>query len=418
MEAMLELVMDLDSTEGRALRAEIAATQLGRRSTPAFVQRLRHGRDPELVRLALRVEEAARRAVERFPDADRLLFTPELLEQATAHPVSAHRAGSLLNCGRVLDLGCGAGADLTRLAGAGVSVVGLERDPLAAALAQRNLAALDLAGEVHCGEYPGAVLPPYDALFVDPARRDPGRGPVGARRRFDPAGFSPSPAALRPLLAAAGAWAVKWGPGLDLGPAALTAPGALLEGFAGDDYSLEVVSWRGGVREAVLRGGAARCEAGPVATVLAPRLDVAEATHYRGSLDAAPPPVAAPGAWILEPDGSLLRTGLLNAFAAEHGLALLAPDIAYLTADVPPATPFLRRWRRLETLRFSVGRLQVALDRHGAGRVAVKKRGFSRSPEALLADLRLRGERELVVFIHRDVSGHTAHLAEPEESSA
>ena len=34
---------------------------------------------------ALRVAEARRRAVRKFPDAERLWFTPELLEQASAH---------------------------------------------------------------------------------------------------------------------------------------------------------------------------------------------------------------------------------------------------------------------------------------------------------------------------------------------
>ena len=226
------------------------------------------------------------------------------------------------------------------------------------------------------------------------------------------------PAALRPVRAAADAWAVKWGPGLDLSHAALSAPGALLESFAPQDYDLEVVSWRGGVREAVFWGGAAGCGTGPVATVLAPRLDAAEATRFRGDPTAPPPPVAEPGVWILEPDGSLLRTELLNAFAARYGLALLAPEIAYLTADTPPDSPFLRRWRRLESLRYSVGRLQKALDRLGAGRLVVKKRGFNRSPESLSAELRLRGDRELTVFIHRDAAGHVAHLTEPEDSPA
>lgn len=418
------LVDVLISPAGEDLLARIgAATAAG--TAPLPMQRaLRRDHPADLVRLALRVAEARRAATAKFPDAGRLLFTPELLEQATAHPVARHRAERFAGCGPVLDLGCGAGGDLTRLAGAGLPVAGLERDPLAAALARANLLRLGLDGRVVDGEHPGADLPPHEALFADPARREPGRGPAGAQRRYDPRQFSPSPRELRPLLEGARAWAVKWGPGLDLDHETLTAPGAILAGMTPAQYAVEVVGWQGTVREAVLWGGPDLRRDGTapgaprLATVLDGGLADARASTYAADPVASPPPLSEPAAFLAEPDGTLLRSGLLDAFAREHGLAALALGIAYLTAPACFASPWLRWWRRLESLPWSPERLQAALDRRDAGSVVIKKRGFPLTPEQVRAGLKLRGSRELTVLLHRADdgrsarAGYMAHLAE------
>ena len=412
-DAPAALVAALRSPGGRSLLQEVCDATAERRRRPAFLAGLRRRHPAPLVTLALRVAEAAERAPRKFPDADRLLFTPALLEQATPHPVAARRAARLAPLGRVLDAGCGAGGDLTRLALAGAAVVGLERDPLAAALAAANLAAVGGWGEVRRGVFPADAPAAVDALFVDPARRDPGRGPAGARRRRDPADFAPAPGEIRPWLDRVAGWAVKWGPGLPLDHAALTAPGAVLAGLTREAYAVEVVSWNGAVREAVLWGGACRPE-GRTATLLVGGPADAAAHVYRGDPDAPPPPVIEPGPYLAEPDGALLRAGLLNAFAREHDLALLAPGIAYLTAERPVGGPWLRWWRRLATFPFSLRRLQRELTAAGAGRVVVKKRGFPLAPEELRRRLRLRGEQEMVVFIHRTSRGHMVHLGVPD----
>ena len=45
----------------------------------------------------------------------------------------------------------------------------------------------------------------------------------------------------------------------------------------------------------------------------------------------------APGRWIVDPDGAVVRAGLVRQYAARHGLWQLDPDIAYLTGDRLPA---------------------------------------------------------------------------------
>ncbi len=327
--------------------------------------------------------------------------------------MARHRAQRLAPLGPVLDLGCGAGGDLTRLAAAGAAVTGLEADPLAAALARANLAALGLAGEVITGRYPETALPPHRALYIDPARR------AGGRRHRDPRAFSPAPALIAPLLARAEAWCLKWGPALPLDAAALSGPAGPLAGLGAGDWELETVSWRGDLREALLWGGAARRGAPRQATLLQGDLRDTRPLSYAAPPGeaASPPPAAPPGGgesgWVHEPDPALIRAGLVDAFAREHALAPLAPDIAYLAGEAV-ASPFLRRWRILEILPLSLGGLQAALDRHGAGPIVLKKRGFPLDPETLRPRLVGRGERPVTVLIYRDGrDGRDRALAAP-----
>ena len=46
--------------------------------------------------------------------------------------------------------------------------------------------------------------------------------------------------------------------------------------------------------------------------------------------------VGAPGRWIVDPDGAVVRAGLVRQYATRHGLWQIDPDIAYLTGDRVP----------------------------------------------------------------------------------
>ena len=86
------------------------------------------------------------------------------------------------------DLGCGVGAETVALARAGLRVRAVDADPLTAAMAAANVAALGLADRVagrvrHAHEE--CDLSTVDAAFCDPARR------TGGGRVFDPRAYSP-----------------------------------------------------------------------------------------------------------------------------------------------------------------------------------------------------------------------------------
>ncbi|CAM5444090.1 hypothetical protein SBADM41S_02106 [Streptomyces badius] len=179
------------------------------------------------------------RAVAKFgaEDAYRMYFTPNGVEQATRTSVAAHRAARFAGLGvrSVADLCCGIGGDAIALARAGISVLAVDRDPLTAEVARANAEALGLGEliEVRCADVTEIDTAPYDAVFVDPARRG-GRG-----RIFDPEAYSP------PL-----SWATA---------AALKAPRAALKiapgiphEAIGPEAEAEWISDGGDVKEAVL----------------------------------------------------------------------------------------------------------------------------------------------------------------------
>ena len=87
---------------------------------------------------------------------------------------------------RVCDLGTGSGALLLLLArrAGGLSLTGVERDPLAARTARDNLAASGLPGEIVRGDWREALLP---AGAFDLAVSNPPYFPPGSGKGRDPA---------------------------------------------------------------------------------------------------------------------------------------------------------------------------------------------------------------------------------------
>src|SRR5918999_5369622 len=104
---------------GQRLLAEAAVADLSEAGLLATAARLRARHPPDLVAAVLTQLRLRARARDKFgPDADRMYFTRDGLEQATRATVAAHRARRFAACpaaggqaGRrpVLDLCCGIG---------------------------------------------------------------------------------------------------------------------------------------------------------------------------------------------------------------------------------------------------------------------------------------------------------------------
>ena len=98
-------------------------------------------------------------------------------------------------------------------------------------------------------------------------------------------------------------------------------------GFTGE---IEITSLDGSVREACLwSSGLAEAGVHRRATMLSGAEQIT---------DAEPDdcPVAPAGRWIVDPDGAVVRAGLVRHYAARHRLWQLDPDIAYLSGDQLP----------------------------------------------------------------------------------
>jgi hypothetical protein len=165
-------------------------------------------------------------------------------------------------------------------------------------------------------------------------------------------------------------------------------------GFTGE---IEIVSWAGGVREACLWTGGLT---NPGVTRRATLLDTGEDITDAEPDDCS---VRAVGRWIVDPDGAVVRAGLVRHYAARHGLWQLDPEIAYLSGDRLPYG--VRGFEVLEEIAFSERRLRQALSTRDVGAVEILVRGVDVDPDALRPRLRLRGRTQLSVVVTRIGTG-------------
>jgi hypothetical protein len=224
-------------------------------------------------------------------------------------------------------------------------------------------------------------------VFADPARR------TGAGRVFDAEGWSPPWPFVERLLTRAAV--VKVAPGIphDLVPAGVEA---------------EWVSDGGEVKEAVLwssylattRRRATVIRGGGLAT-LTDEDDPGEQN------------VREVGRFLYEPDGAVIRSGLVTAVAAGVHGGLVDEHIAYVTSDESFRTPFARSYEVLDELPFKEKALKAALRERGIGPLTIKKRGVDVVPEDLRKRLSLGGEQEATLVLTRVAGRGTALLVRP-----
>lgn len=340
----------------------------------------------EVVRLALTVAELRVRGAKKFPQAARMWFDRERLEQATPWTVAVHKAERFI--GHVWDYCCGIGADAVALA-AGGGVTAADRDPVACLLTELNAAALGVSANVTvlCRDVE-ELTDREGLLHVDPDRR------AGAlRRAVRVEDYVPGLDTLRRLAAEFRGGAIK------LSPAA---------NFGGkfEDVEIELVSLHGEAKEATVWFG----ELGEPelwrATVLP------EGATLAGDPLSAEPVLSPLGGYLFDPDPAVVRAGLIDLLCAEAGLARLDDAEEYLTAGSLIVTPFAMPFRVLAELPNNERAVKRYLREHGIGRLEIKARRLPVEVERLHRALRTEGERRGVVFFARVAGRARAVVAE------
>ena len=389
--------MDVDdlrrllSPEGLRLLDEVGDLASGA-DIVRTVSRLRSaGHDGGLVAAVLEQARLRARARPKFGDfADRMLFTSPGLEQATRLRVAALHAGRFAEAGIdvVADLGCGIGADALAIAALDLGVVAVERDELTAAIAAYNLAPFPSA-RVELGNAEDADLTGVGGVWLDPARRD------GATRLKDPGDWSPSldwAFDLADRLPAG----IKLGPGIDRD---LLPETGEAQWISVDREVVELVLWSGPLARAGIRRSALVLAAAGVAELNAPA-DSPDAEA--GDL----------GAYLLEPDGAVIRARLIGDLARSVGGRMIDPTIAWITADEPPASPFGQAFRVLERLPLDVKTLKRELSARGIGTLEIKKRGVDIDPAQFRTRLALAGANSATLVLTRVAGARAAILVE------
>lgn len=356
-----------------------------------------------LTQARLRQEAAAKLG----PFAEDMLFTRDGLAQATRLPVAAHHARRLIGdvaegeSFRIADLGCGIGADSVAFAGMGAHVSAVDADEVTAAIAAFNLRHLPDAAVEHA-RAEEVDLGGFDALWFDPARRTVGKADKrGSTARItDPEAFSPSLSWVIEQAGAAKAAGVKLGPALD-------------HDLVPDDAEAQWVSHNGEVVEVCLYFGTARQRPGRGALVMGER---ALLVHEDNLPDEDEPGIGDLGKYLLEPDGAIVRAGLVAALCAPLQARRLHPKIAYLTTDVEPNGPAaagVTAYEVVDVLPAKIPSLRKELISRGIGSVVIKKRGVDIVPDQVRRQLKLpKGDKATLVFT-RLGEKHVVLLTQP-----
>jgi SAM-dependent methyltransferase len=377
---------------GQELLAQAAEAPDDELKAQAQLRQVAPGSDEErAARVAAAIGQVTlrRKAAAKFgDDAARMYFTSDGLEQATRATVAAHRAARLAaaSAGSVIDLGCGIGGDLLAFARAGITSAGIDVDPLRVEMARANLAGLGLPGAVSVADATLVDTSPFDAAYVDPARRT-GRG-----RTFTIDDWTPPWAFVEQLMRRD--TCVKAAPGF---------PHARIP----EDVEAEWVSDSGQVKEAVLWSGR-------LATTRR-RATVIGHGGLATLTDEDDPGGSARqvGEFLYEPDGAVIRAGLVTAVAAGVKGGLVDDHIAYVTSDEAFRTPFARGFRVIETLPYREKALRAALRERNIGSLTIKKRGVGVVPDDLRKRLSLTGDEAGTIVLTRARGHGIALLVEP-----
>lgn len=333
---------------------------------------------------------------------DDLLFTRDGLEQASRPAVAQWRARRLREFGvaSIADLGCGLGFESQAFTDAGMRVTAVELDAPTAELARANLGGR--AAEVVCGDVTDPevlepILAQVDAVFLDPARRDP-QAPrsvdgLTGHRVSDPADWSPSWPWIEALAVRQPRTVVKVAPGIDH---ALIPPGGSAVWTAVDGDLVEASIWFPGFAADARRSALSIAMGSPA------QLDSAQ------PVDEAIGPV---GAYLLDVAPVVTRSGLVTTLAEAAQAHRIDEHIAYLSMDVAPApSPFYTTYRVLGVMPFDRKGIGAWLRNNNAGSLTVTKRGFAADTEVLGTQWRksCKGSRPIVIALTRIDDAPTA----------
>jgi THUMP domain-like/RNA cap guanine-N2 methyltransferase len=376
---LLDRLRGEDVSGGRALR---------------LAERLRERYPPDLVAAALTQQSLRTSARAKFSRAQDMLFTRDGLEQASSETAAAHSAGRLRDLGMVADLCCGIGGNLAALA-AGSRVLAVDRDLTTLEFARHNAGVYGADGRVTAvcadvrqlvADSPAAGRPAGDtggvgAVFIDPARRTEGR-----RLR---AGQSEPPMGWCLGLA-------DWVPAVGI----KAAPGLPLE-MVPAGWEAEFLAVGRGLKEALL-WSPALASAPRRATILPAGDPPATGPSHTMTAEPGPPvPVAGPGEFLLDPNPSVTRAGLVEDLARRVGAWKIDPMIAFLATDREVSTPFARTLRVLESMPWHEKQVGRRLRELGIGSADIRRRGLAGDVDLIRRRLGLRGEGAATIVLTR-----------------
>lgn len=307
------------------------------------------------------------------------LMDADSAQQATPVEVAAYRAEFLAEQGvsSVHDITCSIG---TEGLNSPLDYFGSDLDESRVRMARHNLSSTKIFRADAL-----TTTTTADVLLADPARR------AGGRRITRPEDLVP------PLPEVVDKHrgkelAIKCAPGLD---------------FSEWNGLVTVASVDGGVKEACLYTpglGTGR----RAVMIRGHKLDVLD------DKETNLPEAGEIGSYLIDPDGAIVRSGLVRHYAAREGLHQIDERIAYLTGErIPEGTsgfPFIEK--------VPLKRLKSVLKSYDAGSLEILVRGVEVDPDQLRKKMKLKGKKPFAVIITRIGAQGIALLCKPRVSSS
>src|SRR5699024_6530592 len=184
------------------------------------------------------------------------------------------------------------------------------------------------------------------------------------------------------------------------------------------DVEMQWLSFHGQVLEATAWFGPLAREGVLSSAVL---VDRHGAHRLDRDADSAADPEPGPlGDHLYEPDGAVIRAGLIGALAERLGARTLDPSIAYLSGDRYESTPFARGYAVRDVMPFGLKRLTSYLREHRLGVLEIKKRGTAVEPDELRRKLRPRrfGDDSATLLLTRIAGEQSVIVASPHPAPA
>jgi hypothetical protein len=365
----------LRSALGRQLLDELAGQEVTPNTALRVGTELRRRYPADLVAAALAQHELRLQARSKFSRAMQMFFTRPGLEQSSSEVVARHRAARYAPFGRVADLCCGIGGDMLALAGAGRCVRAVDRDPLHLRMAEANAEAGGVASRVTVSESDvrDVDLAGVEAVFIDPARRS-------GQRRMATGQSEPPLRWCLDLAAQVAPVGIKAAPGIS----GDTIPG---------DWELEFVAVGRGLKEATAWS--------PALATAARRATILPGGHTLTPRPGAKVPVAAPGAFLVDPSPAVTRAGLVEELARMLGAWKIDEQIAFLSSDVAMDTPFGRTLRVIDSAPWNQKQLAGRLRALDIGAADIRRRGLAGDVDQLRRSLKLSGTRRATIVMTR-----------------
>ncbi|MEZ6039666.1 MAG: class I SAM-dependent methyltransferase [Planctomycetaceae bacterium] len=300
-------------------------------------KRLREQFDEELVRAALSLHEARRRAASVLPRADQLWLTRVGLEQSTNWQLALYKASRFQDCDSVTDLCCGIGIDAAALS-RNCEVQAIDSDPSMVLRCQWNADILRSADrdtshpavitrclDVTAGDWNAQIV------HADPDRRAGRDRPV---KRLEQ--YQPPLEWMQHLTKTAAGGAIKISPASNF-----------TQKFP--ECEIELISLDGECREATVWFGHLKGNHPFRATVLTSKCSGSQQdagveieTISIDPLSAWAPQAAECGAFLFDPDPAVVRSGMLDGVAELLSLERLDPEEEYLTGQAPVESVFVK----------------------------------------------------------------------------